>query len=221
LVTKGRGLVDIKAVEEKRKDKIPYIHNKSIFKNYDPIKISKNTGCAYNETRSEFTVRLMGKDYIVKYPEGDIFKEDYTEIEKYPIKTLILRYLINAKGVPPSNKNITYRDVPGGDVYYRNFLGRCITRLHKTFGNNINGFKFALESIGAERVDLGDIAYRFEFINNVFLTFVLWEGDEELTPSAQILFDANAPFYFNAEDLAFVGDVSIGKITKLAYNKVS
>lgn len=211
--------MDRVAIEEKRKDKIPYDYNKSIFKNFNPEVMEKNTGTIYDRENGQFVVRLMGENVIVKYPSGEVFKEDGTQIEKYPPKALILRYLMNAKGVAPLGKNITYRDVDGGNMYYNNFYGRCLLRLAKTFGKNIEGFKSSLEKVGAEKVDMGDIAYKFEFLNNIYVTFALWEGDDEFPPSSQILFDGNAPFYFTAEDLAVVGDVSIGTITNLAYSR--
>lgn len=109
--------MDRVAIEEKRKDKLPYDYYKSILKNYNPEVIVKNTVCFYHKEKREFTVGLMGKNVVVKYPSGEVYKEDGTEIPKYPPKTLILRYLINAKGVEPLNKNITFRDVDGGNVY--------------------------------------------------------------------------------------------------------
>lgn len=207
------------AVEQKRKDKIPYEYNKSIFKNFNPEKMSKNTGCIYDDSKKEFTVCLMGNYYKVKYPSGQVLNEDYSEIEKYPIRTLILRYLMNATGVKPIGEDITYRDVSGGNVYYNNFYGRCILRLIKTFGKDLNTFRNAFKTIKKEEVDIGDIGYKFEFINNVYLTFAMWAGDDEFPASAQILFDKNVSFYFTAEDLAVVGDVSIGILTKLAFQK--
>lgn len=211
--------MDRVAVEQKRKDKLPYDHYKSILKNFNPEVIAKNTGCLYDKEKGEFTVRLMGENVVVRYPSGEVFKEDRTEIEKYPPKTLILRYLINAKGVEPLNENITFRDVNGGNVYYNKFYGRCLLRLSKTFGNNIEKFISVFEKLGGEKVNMGDVSYKFEFLNNIFVTFVLWKGDEEFSASSQILFDGNVPFYFSIEDLAVIGDVSIGIITELAYSK--
>lgn len=71
-----------------------------------------------------------------------------------------------------------------------------------------------MEDMGAERVKMGDCAYRFEFINNLYMTFILWEGDDEFPPSAQILFDNNFPFAFSAEDVAVIGDVSIEYVSR-------
>lgn len=211
--------MDRVAVEEKRKDKIPYDYHKSILKNFDPEIISQNTGCFYDKEKGQFIVRLMGENIIVKYPSGEVLREDGSEIEKYAPKTLILRYLINAKGVAPINKDITYRDVDGGNVYYNNFYGRCLLRLSKTFGKNMEKFKTIFEKLGATEINMGDAAYRFQFLNNIYVTFALWEGDDEFPATSQILFDGNIPFYFTAEDLAVVGDVSIGTITNMLYSK--
>lgn len=210
--------MDRTAIDEKRKDKIPYDFNKELFKECNPIKMSENTCCPYDINKKEFSVKLMGSFYIVKFPTGEIYLQDLGEINSYPLKTLILRYLMNSKGVPPVNKNITYRDIPGGNIYYRNFYGRCISRLAKTFENKLDKFKSTFEVLGAEKINMGDAAYKFEFVNNVFVIFALWGGDDEFPTSAQILFDANISFYFSAEDLAVVGDIAIGKITKLSFD---
>jgi hypothetical protein len=208
--------MDRAAIDEKRKDKIPYDYNRGLFKKCNPEEIYKRTGCIYNSDKNEFVVKLMGSKYIVKFPSGEILNQDYSEVNNYPLKTLILRYLINSKKVPATNKYITYRDVSGGNVYYNNFYGRCIFRLSRTFGNKLDKFKEALESLGAEKIEMGDAAYKFEFIDNVYLTFAIWGGDEEFSPSAQILFDGNISFYFTAEDLAFVGEIAIAKLKELS-----
>ncbi|MFD3155776.1 DUF3786 domain-containing protein [Haloimpatiens sp. FM7330] len=209
--------MDKKAVEEKRKDKLPYQYNKGIFKDFNPEEMVQNTGCEYLKEKQELVVTLMGKNYIVKYPSGEVLNEDYSEIKKYPMKTLILRYLMNAKGVPPTNKDITYREVSGGNVYYNNFYGRCMLRLSKTFGEKLNKLSEIFERLGAKKVKIGDVGYKFEFINNIYVTFALWGGDDEFPASSQILFDENVQYYFTAEDLAVVGDVSIGILTKMAF----
>ncbi|MHC6178575.1 DUF3786 domain-containing protein [Clostridium sp. JNZ X4-2] len=202
-------------VEKNRKDKIPYDHYKTVFKDFNPEVMAKNTGCTFNKNTGEILVRLMGRDLMVKYPSGEIYSGHGSQLEAYPPKTLILRYLIHGKGVEPSDKYITYREVDGGNVYYNNFYGRCILRLSRTFGNDVKRFEKIFKKLGAEKVDMGDAAYKFQFLNNIYVIFAIWEGDEEFPPSSQILFNSNVPFYFTAEDLAVVGDVSIGIITKL------
>ncbi|HBC96887.1 MAG TPA: hypothetical protein DC034_08865 [Clostridium sp.] len=203
--------------DKNRKDKIPYDHYRNLFKNFDPGEMAENTGCTFNKDAGEISVKLMGQDLTVKYPSGDVYSKNGTEIESYPPKTLILRYLIHGRGVKPSDKYITYREINGGNVYYNNFYGRCILRLSRKFGGDIEKFRNAFEKLGAEKVNMGDAAYKFQFLNNIYIIFAIWEGDEEFPPSSQILFNKNVLFYFTAEDLAVIGDVAIGSVIKLAF----
>ena len=111
-------LRDEAAIEEKRKDKIPYEHYKSLLKDNDPQEISKLSTCPYDEAAKTFLVTVMGAPYQVAYPQGDVTDSDGQDFDNYKLKTMILRYLINAKGVPATGQTIAYRDVSGGNVYY-------------------------------------------------------------------------------------------------------
>ena len=47
-----------------------------------------------------------------------------------------------------------------------------------------------------------------EFLKGLQVQLILWEGDDEFPPSAQILFSDNFPVAFTqGEDMAVVGDV--------------
>jgi hypothetical protein len=54
---------------------------------------------------------------------------------------MFLRYLVNGKGVSPTGKNITFKEISGGHVYYHNFYNRTILRLAKLYGNNLEGLE--------------------------------------------------------------------------------
>jgi hypothetical protein len=112
---------------------------------------------------------------------------------------------------------IHYRDVPDGNIYYHNFFGRCILRLSKTFKDKFDHLNSAMEKLNAEKLNLGDLSYKVEFLPNIYVYVILWHGDEEFSASAQILFSENIPYYFSAEDLAFVGDVLNDKLVELAF----
>lgn len=194
---------------DNRQGRVPYEYIQNIFKMQEPKKMEKLTGATYDEKRKTFKLRLMGKNYYIKYPSADTFNEAGQEIKGYTIKTIFLRYLVNGKGIPPTGKDITYKEIPGGHTYYPNFSSRTIAKLAKVFGDKLQFLQEVFEKMGAQRVKNGDTAYRFEFINNVYMTFIVWQGDEEFSSSANILFDNNIIYYFNAEDLAVVGEVAI------------
>ena len=101
-------------------------------------------------------------------------------------------------------------------MYFRNFQGRCLARLAFGFGNRLEDFRRGMERLHAAPVPSGDAAYQFEFLDNLFVRFILWAGDEEFPPSSQILFSDNFPQAFTAEDMAVVGDIAIGTLKEIA-----
>ncbi|GHV81395.1 hypothetical protein AGMMS49944_31860 [Spirochaetia bacterium] len=66
-----------------------------------------------------------------------------------------------------------------------------------------------------EALDKGDAGYRFELLNGLYMGLLIWAGDEEFPPSAQMLFDDNFVFAFTAEDLAVVGEVVVRRLKAL------
>ena len=177
------------AIEEKRKDKLPYDHYKNLIKDKDPLEMAEKSTCPYDPEKQLFTVTLMGEEYKVKYPEGDVLLKDETAFDDYKPMTMILRYLLNAQG---------------------------LKRFAFTFNYDVEGLKRAMEKLGAEPKEHGDLSYRFEFINNMYLTVILWLGDDEFPPESQILFDSNITSGFDAEDLAVMGDIFIPALKRLA-----
>ena len=102
--------------------------------------------------------------------------------------------------------------MPWGEVYLRQFDGRCIKRLAFSYGNRLGDFKAIMEHIKAVAVKHGDIAYEVEIFPEYKVQMILWEGDDEFPPSSQILFSDNFPVSFKAEDMAVMGDVIIGSL---------
>lgn len=204
------------AIEEKRKDKLPYEHYKALIKDRDPQEMARNAACMYDEAAGVLTLRMVGRNWNVKYPDGDVYLEGKTISDDYKSMTMVLRYLLDAKGVESTGETIAYRDISGGNHYFKSFEGRCLKRLAFTFGHKPEGFKKAMEALGAEKLELGDISYRFEFINNMYLTAILWLADEEFPPEAQILFDKNVSSAFDAEDMAVMGDIFIPILKQLS-----
>lgn len=202
--------MDLKAVQEDRQGKVPFLFIRDKYKDCDPLRMAELSGTIFDEIKKEFIVEFMSKKYIVTFPEGRIFdKESNNEVEAYTIKTIILRYLVNAKGILATGKDITYKEIPGGHVYYSNFYHRTILKLAKIYGKDLEAFHKAAKNIGGKKVEIGNAAYRFKFLNQVYITFIIWEGDDEVPSSANILFDLNTPYYFDAEDLAVVGEIAI------------
>ena len=209
--------------EKDNKERIPLEHYLSEYRNIDPKEAAVRCGVEYDEEKQQFHIRLMGFRYLVDFPEFAVHKEDENEegafllLDMVPAKIIVLRFLISAQVVKSSGKYLTYREVPWGEVYFRQFEGRCLMRLKFGFGFKLDKFAEGMEKIpGVKKLSLGDVSYEFEFINGLHVRFILWAGDEEFPPSSQILFEDNFPYAYQAEDLAVVGDISISTLKALA-----
>ena len=124
-------------------------------------------------------------------------------------KIFMVRYLSEKAKAPSSGKFLTYREVPWGEVYFRQFQGRCLMRLAFSYGNKLEAFKKVMTAMGAKPLEQGDCAFELEFMEGFFIRLILWEGDDEFPPSSQILFSDNFAVTFAAEDLAVAGDICI------------
>ena len=208
--------------EKDNKERIPFEHYLSEYQKLNPKEAAKRCGVEYDEEGQQFHIRLMGYRYLVDFPEFAVHKEDEDEegafllLDMVPAKIIVLRFLLSAQVVKSSGKYLTYREVPWGEVYFRQFEGRCLMRLKFGFGFKLDKFAEGMEKLpGVKKLSLGDVSYEFEFINGLHVRFILWAGDEEFPPSSQILFEDNFPYAYQAEDLAVVGDISITTLKKL------
>lgn len=185
-----------------------------------PYNISENIKLPYYEEEHAFFIRFLGVTYRVSYPEFAITHEAQ-EAKPFPLEEnieaqiLLLRYLLEGNAMMYSGRLLSYHDLPWGEVYYRQFNGRCIQRLARTYGNDLEQFQAVMEKLHGEKKEFGDISYEFEFLEGLHLCLILWGGDEEFPPSAQILFSDNFPGAFAAEDVAYVGDVVMDYMKKI------
>ena len=195
------------------KEQRPYEYYLKTYQEIDPKEISERTGFFYDEEKKVFTVVFMGSTYEISFPD---YKISHKEDEKgvYPLeeamnaKIFMVRYLSEKAKTLSSGKFLTYREVPWGEVYFRQFQG-CLMRLAFSYGNKLEAFKKVMTAMGAKPLEQGDCAFELEFMEGFFIRLILWEGDDEFPPSSQILFSDNFAVTFAAEDLAVAGDICI------------
>jgi hypothetical protein len=193
----------------------PLAHYQDRYGALNPQAIAERCGIAFEKTgdgEGFFPLRLMGTEYRAVFPVFELRNPAVHAVQNPYEKILLLRYLCEGKYFDSRGKQLSYNEVPSGPLYYRNFEGRCLKRAAYAFGNDPAAFRRIVEGVPGlrfEALDKGDAGYRFEFLNGLYMSLLIWAGDEEFPPSAQMLFDDNFVFAFTAEDLAVVGEVVI------------
>lgn len=203
------------------KERLPWEHYLSQYQESDPKEIAARLGISYDEEQKYFTLKFLGTVYQISWPDFQVSHEA-DDMGFYPLetmtyaRTLTIRFLLNGAEASGSGKFKTYREMPWGEVYLRQFDGRCIKRLAFSYGNRIKDFQAIMEHMHCVPVKHGDIAYKLEIFPDYLVQMILWEGDDEFPPSSQILFSDNFPISFQAEDMAVMGDVIIGSLKSFA-----
>jgi hypothetical protein len=190
----------------------PLEHYSEVFASLDPEEIAQRTRVPYDAERREFTLTLMGTQYVVSWPDAAFSAGDpYSRI-------LMLRYLDEGRYAEPTGRYLAYNELPWGSVYNSNFQGRVIRRFLGEFGRDPAALKDIFEGapgLAAAPEGKCDIGYSFDFMNGLPMKILVWEGDDEFPASAQMLFDETVASGYTAEDIAFAGDILIGRLKSM------
>jgi hypothetical protein len=127
---------------------------------------------------------------------------------------LVLHYLTNASEVQPSGHGISYRQLPGGNVYYSAFKARVIDNLGVLFHHDPRLLFASLRTMGAMKREFGDASVVIPVFPKLPVTVIVWKGDPEVQGSANLLFDDTAPRFLPTEDLAAVGTFVVAQLIK-------
>ena len=191
-------------------------HYKGLYAELDPSAAALRAGIRFDPAKSEFGLKLMGREVAIPFPGFEPYFAETGEKLTAAQSILVVRLVLEAESSPASGKFLSYAEVPWGEVYLANFKGRCILRLAYGFGSDLERFRRAVEPLGGVPSGMGDASYDVEFVEGVTVRLILWQGDEEFPPASQILFSDNVSHYFTAEDLAVVGDVLLDDMKKNA-----
>lgn len=185
------------------------VHN---FLSEDPEGMAKKVAADYSKEKGMMTLQYLNQDIAVSYPSASfIHSEGLTIVEKI----LILHYLTDSTGQPLTNELISFKELPGGDIYNGPFYNRSIRPFLSLFGNKTDLFKKAAVQLGGCKQSLGDLSYTFKVLPKVPVTVVLWEGDDEFPASANILFDKAAADYLATEDYAVLSSLLVVRLKSL------
>lgn len=196
---------------ENHKEEVPFAHYEERYRAMDPASVTERLkDVKWDGT--EFTVTLMGRSYAIAHPEYAIRALDGGKLPPLPTQTFLLRYLLECKDVHWNGDWKTFREMPWGEMYIKPYTGRVLTRAAFTFGTRIAAFKAAAEKMGALPLKHGDVGYQFDLVGGYQMQILVWEGDDEFPPNAQVLYSDNFAEGFAAEDRVVAGDILISTI---------
>ena len=196
---------------ENHKEEVPFAHYEEKFRGLEPASVQERLKDVRWDGK-KFILTLLGRTYAISHPDYAIRALDEGSLPPLPVQTFLLRYLLESKDVAWSGQWKTFREMPWGEMYIKPYTGRVLTRAAFTFGFKLAAFRAACEKMGATPVKHGDAGYAFELVPGYRMQILMWEGDDEFPPNAQILYSDNFADGFVAEDRVVAGDILISTI---------
>ena len=196
---------------ENHKEEVPFAHYEEKFRSLDPASVGERLK-AVSWDGKEFTVSLLGRSFAISHPEYGIRALDDGKLPPLPAQTFLLRYLLESRDVSWGGQWKTFREMPWGEMYIKPYTGRVLTRAAFTFGPRVAAFRAAAEKMGGLPLPNGDAGYQFDLIGGYRMRILVWEGDDEFPPNAQVLYSDNFADGFAAEDRVVAGDILISTI---------
>ena len=196
---------------ENHKEEVPFAFYEEKFHALRPDEVTARlSDVRWNGT--EFTVRLLGRDFAVAHPDYAIRALDGGTVPPLPAQTFLLRYLLESRDVRWGGEWKTFREMPWGEMYIKPYTGRVLTRAAFTFGTRVAAFRAAAKKMGGLPLPNGDAGFQFDLIGGYRMRILVWEGDDEFPPNAQVLYSDNFAEGFAAEDRVVAGDILISTI---------
>ena len=196
---------------ENHKEEVPFAHYEGLFRNLEPASVAERLKDVKWDGK-EFYVNLLGREYAIAHPDYSIRALDEGMLPPLPVQTFLLRYLLESRDVAWAGEWKTFREMPWGEMYITPYTGRVLTRAAFTFGFRVAAFKAACEKMGATALKHGDAGYQFDLIGGYRIQILIWEGDDEFPPNAQVIYSDNFAQGFAAEDRVVAGDILISTI---------
>jgi len=154
-------------------------------------------------TRQKCSVELLGDTYDVDLEAMTAVSNSCNVPTKDYLTILLLHYLIGTlkNSYSPSGQWISFKDIEGGEIYYPAFRESAIAPLLRKYGSAPKNVLSVLERFKGAQIDVGDVGIEIVAFPDISVRIILWRGDDEVGPEANILFDKNITRIFSMEDV--------------------
>ncbi len=189
-------------------DKIAFLRTESVV---------ANAGVRLGPGAKQLALQMLDRECVIDLGAKTVkyTRPKETEVSKYH-QVLILHYLDGAGNAQLANRLVTFREFEGGALYFPAFKTRAIDPIVREFSSKPDLLRHIGDALRAEPTGVGSVGFKAHFFPKMPVAVTLWLGDEEVPPSANLLFDANAGKILPTEDLSVVGGTLTKRLLQLA-----
>jgi hypothetical protein len=101
-------------------------------------------------------------------------------------------YLVGARDATPSGRLLRPEDLKDGLIFFTGTHKLPLQDMAEKYGHDQQGFMLQAAALGGTPLDLGDASALLHPFPKIPVTLILWLGDEEFAPRADLLMDSTA-----------------------------
>lgn len=171
------------------------------------------------KNQGEFHLKFWGREIALSYPA--FLTRDLESGQELSIdaQAIILFHFRTSRGTSLAGRWIAFSELPDGRFYASAFQGYTGAALVQAFKGEKTTFEQASQSLDGDQFEIGDAAYIFQPLPRIPLLAVYWEGDEDLSSSIQILFDASVVHHLPTDVCAILGSMLTRRLIKAKQGK--
>ena len=160
------------------------------FARADPAMMAACCGGSYRRERGVLELSYCGAPVRASHPSGEV-ECDTLELTGAEV-VLVLQYLAGARGFPPVGRWVSFLELPGGPHHYDLFRREAVERIARRFGDRPEELVERAGRLGGTPARTGSASASIPAFHGIPLLAVVWGGDEEFPPSANLVFDAGS-----------------------------
>jgi hypothetical protein len=181
----------------------------------NPRVAAAKSGASFENDK--FNIPLFNRLFTISFPELKVGEVGNNVPPFKLLEILLMHYLIQADGTEISGMWITYRQLPGANLFEQRFANLVTCPMLENFGQDAKGLSKAAAAIGGQPMDRsGDVAFWLKALPKIPMGCILYLGDDEVSPSISILFDSTAPHYLPTEDLTILAGLLNSSLKRYA-----
>ncbi len=183
----------------------------------DPLEVCRRALVKWDATTGFYTVPSFGQDVRLSpkkqfiTADGPFAKTTLPRIQ-FHAQLAFPFYLVHAQDQALAGQYINPRALNGGDFFARGTHAPPLDKIATKYGSDIASFVAHGKTLGGTMKDFGDAAWLVHPLPRILVLLVLWQGDEEFPPRAELLFDQTPTTYLPIDILWAVAMMCINVI---------
>lgn len=161
-----------------------------------------------------FTLSVLGRALKVDPARHLVVWGDTGASTGYQRALVAVHFLATALDAEGAEQFVAFRELPGGDAFFRGPHALNTPALEAVFGNDVEGFYQAAEGVGGRVVENHPPTVDFPALPTIRMRAFLWPADEEFAATAGLLIDSRCSLHLPLDVLWALANVAVTDLVR-------